>query len=164
MNRREILRTGEGASDAEARRALRHVVVGEHADGPGHAGAEELVARRGEDSEEEPAFGKRSAKNVTTGAWGKIRWTTRKNNGRAALAPGRAGRGDRERRTRRAFRDTHLKILHLLGPNAWTWLDASSMEMKRLRASFHLSLSLAVASGPEAPGAPFWVLPCLPNR
>lgn len=67
MNRREILRTGEGASDAEARRALRHVVVGEHADGPGHAGAEELVARRGEDSEEEPAFGERSAKNVTTG-------------------------------------------------------------------------------------------------
>mmetsp|Transcript_4265 Transcript_4265/g.19015 ORF Transcript_4265/g.19015 Transcript_4265/m.19015 type:complete len:210 (-) Transcript_4265:772-1401(-) len=58
-----------------------------------------------------------------------------------------------------------LKILHLLGPNAWTWLDASSMEMKRLRASFHLSLSLAVAaSGAEAPGAPFWVLPCLPNR
>ena len=80
-------------------------------------------------------------------------------------APGRAGRGDGEWRTRRGLRDAHLKILHLLGPNAWTWLDASSMEMKRLRASFHLSLSLAVAaSGAEAPGAPFWVLPCLPNR
>ena len=99
-------------------------------------------------------------------AWGKIRWTNqKKQRASRGRAPGRAGRGDGEWRTRRGFCDTHLKILHLLGPNAWTWLDASSMEMKRLRASFHLSLSLAVAaSGAEAPGAPFWVLPCLPNR
>ena len=85
---------------------------------------------------------------------------SRGRSGRAAPGAGMAsgGRGG-------VSSDAHLKILHLLGPNAWTWLDASSMEMKRLRASFHLSLSLAVAaSGAEAPGAPFWVLPCLPNR
>ena len=44
-------RTAYGASDAQARRTLGHVVVGQHADRAGHAGAEELVAGRGEDPE-----------------------------------------------------------------------------------------------------------------
>jgi len=47
-------RTAYGASDAQARRTLGHVVVGQHADRAGHAGAEELVAGRGEDPEEQP--------------------------------------------------------------------------------------------------------------
>jgi hypothetical protein len=43
------------ASDAEARGALRDVIVGEDADGAGDAAAEELDAVLGEDAEQKPA-------------------------------------------------------------------------------------------------------------
>ena len=94
-----------------------------------------------------------------------VGWSERKVrplNGRAARADRGGARGDEC--TGYGGAETYLKILHLFGPMGVTWLDASSMEMKRLRASFHLSLSLLLASGAEAPGAPFWVLPCLPKR
>ena len=58
---------------------------------------------------------------------------------------------------------THLKTLHLLGPNAQTWLDASSMLMNRLRASFHLSCPESGFKG-SFPAPPFCVRPCFPKR
>jgi hypothetical protein len=68
---------------------------------------------------------------------------------------------DRSRR-KRDRKKTHLKTLHLLGPNAQTWLDASSMLMNRFLASFHLSCPVSGLAGSFP--APFCVRPCFPNR
>mmetsp|Transcript_2938 Transcript_2938/g.11164 ORF Transcript_2938/g.11164 Transcript_2938/m.11164 type:complete len:347 (-) Transcript_2938:745-1785(-) len=60
-----------------------------------------------------------------------------------------------------------LNTLHLFGPNALTWLDASSIEMNKFRASFHLSpasTSFAAAAGSALLAPPFWVRPCFPKR
>ena len=65
--------------------------------------------------------------------------------------------------TAREKTPTHLKTLHLLGPNAQTWLDASSMLMNRLRASFHLSCPESGFKG-SFPAPPFCVRPCFPKR
>ena len=66
----------------------------------------------------------------------------------------------------------HLNTLHLFGPNAQTWLDASSMETNKFLASFHLSSPPGAAAPGAAPrflsasaaAAPFCVRPCFPNR
>mmetsp|Transcript_10276 Transcript_10276/g.42480 ORF Transcript_10276/g.42480 Transcript_10276/m.42480 type:complete len:310 (-) Transcript_10276:1293-2222(-) len=167
LNRRETHRRGSfgcgGTPRPSARRCWRARGWDRTRRSRGTRRSSRRRSRRGACGE--TRAGERQQKTSRRGAGKSPLEEPKKQRASRGRAPVSAGRGDREWRTRRGFCDAHLKILHLLGPNAWTWLDASSMEMKRLRASFHLSLSLAVAaSGAEAPGAPFWVLPCLPNR
>ena len=58
--------------------------------------------------------------------------------------------------------ESYLNTLHLFGPTALTWLLASSIEMKRFLASFHLSPPSTGLAG-SFPVPPFCVRPCLPN-
>mmetsp|Transcript_36086 Transcript_36086/g.90056 ORF Transcript_36086/g.90056 Transcript_36086/m.90056 type:complete len:529 (-) Transcript_36086:839-2425(-) len=56
--------------------------------------------------------------------------------------------------------NSSLNDLHLLDPKAATWLEASSSEMNRFRASFHLESSEGSGSAPAAVFVPSWPWPC----
>ena len=80
---------------------------------------------------------------------------------RRASSQTRRERAKREKTAPSSAR-AHLNTLHLFGPNAQTWLDASSMLMNRFLASFHLSCPVSGLAGSFP--APFCVRPCFPNR
>ena len=161
-------RTCERAPDPEARRALGHVVVGEDADGARNAAAQEIGAVLGEDPEQKPVVAEEARGRVSEPS---ARSSGKKNGrfaNRATARPCRLFLFGKRPFVESSGRDenraaTHLKTLHLLGPNAQTWLDASSMLMNRLRASFHLSCPESGFKG-SFPAPPFCVRPCFPKR